>query len=79
MDRGIRVSRRVDDADHLLDEDDAAPAHGGPDQTTYDEVRQMYYQNPKFGFFFLELVAERLMRDAQRTSPAWRSATPQRP
>ena len=33
---------------------------------TYDEVRQMYYQNPKFGFFFLELVAERLMRDAQR-------------
>ena len=42
---------------------------------TYDEVRQMYYQNPKFGFFFLELVAERLMRDAQRTAPAWRSAT----
>jgi len=33
---------------------------------TYDEVRQMYYQNPKFGFFFLELVAERLMRDAKR-------------
>jgi CRP/FNR family cyclic AMP-dependent transcriptional regulator len=46
---------------------------------TYDEVRQMYYQNPKFGFFFLELVAERLMRDAQRTPPARRSATPQRP
>ena len=34
---------------------------------TYDEVRQMYYQNPKFGFFFLELVAERLTRDAQRS------------
>jgi CRP/FNR family cyclic AMP-dependent transcriptional regulator len=33
---------------------------------SYDEVRQMYYQNPRFGFFFLELVAERLMRDAQR-------------
>ena len=33
---------------------------------TYDEVRQMYYQNPKFGFFFLELAAERLMRDAKR-------------
>lgn len=31
---------------------------------TYDEVRQMYYQNPKFGFFFLQLAAERLMRDA---------------
>ncbi|OUM04059.1 Crp/Fnr family transcriptional regulator [Variovorax sp. JS1663] len=35
---------------------------------TYDEVRQMYYQNPRFGFFFLELVAERLMRDVQRTA-----------
>ena len=32
----------------------------------YDEVRQMYFQNPRFGFFFLELVAERLMRDANR-------------
>jgi CRP/FNR family cyclic AMP-dependent transcriptional regulator len=31
---------------------------------TYDEVRQLYFQNPKFGFFFLELAAERLMRDA---------------
>ena len=30
----------------------------------YDEVRQMYCQNLEFGFFFLELVAERLMRDA---------------
>jgi CRP/FNR family cyclic AMP-dependent transcriptional regulator len=35
---------------------------------TYDEVRQMYYQNPRFGFFFLELVAERLMRDATRAT-----------
>ena len=35
---------------------------------TYDEVRQMYYQNPRFGFFFLELVAERLMRDAMRAT-----------
>ena len=37
-------------------------------QITYDEVRQLYFQNPKFGFFFLELVAERLMRDANRSS-----------
>lgn len=36
---------------------------------TYDEVRQMYYQNPRFGFFFLELVAERLMRDARQAKP----------
>ncbi len=33
---------------------------------TYDEVRQMYFQNPAFGFYFLELVAERLSRDATR-------------
>ena len=35
-------------------------------QINYDEVRQMYFQNPRFGFYFLELVAERLMRDANR-------------
>ena len=35
---------------------------------TYDEIRQMYYQNPQFGIFFLELVAERLMRDAERAT-----------
>jgi CRP/FNR family cyclic AMP-dependent transcriptional regulator len=37
---------------------------------TYDEVRQMYFQNPRFGFFFLELVAERLTRDAERKDAA---------
>lgn len=40
---------------------------------TYDEVRQMYYQNPKFGFFFLELAAERLMRDVARITEASRT------
>lgn len=35
---------------------------------TYDEVRQMYFQNPAFGFYFLELAAERLTRDAQRAA-----------
>jgi hypothetical protein len=39
-------------------------------QINYDEVRQMYFQNPRFGFFFLELVAERLMRDANRMTLA---------
>ena len=36
-------------------------------QITYDEVRQLYFQNPKFGFFFLQLAAERLMRDANHS------------
>jgi CRP/FNR family cyclic AMP-dependent transcriptional regulator len=35
---------------------------------TYDEIRQLYFQNPKFGFFFLELVAARLTRDARRSA-----------
>ena len=39
-------------------------------QITYDEVRQLYFQNPKFGFFFLQLAAERLMRDANRVGEA---------
>jgi CRP-like cAMP-binding protein len=37
-------------------------------QITYDEVRQLYFQNPKFGFYFLALAAERLTRDANRSS-----------
>ncbi|MGY0194133.1 Crp/Fnr family transcriptional regulator [Leptothrix sp. BB-4] len=37
---------------------------------THDEVRQMYFQNPRFGFFFLERVAERLSRDARRVAQA---------
>jgi hypothetical protein len=40
---------------------------------SYDEVRQMYFQNPSFGFYFLELVAKRLLRDASRL-PAPRQA-----
>ena len=40
---------------------------------TYTEARQMYFQNPSFGFYFLELAAERLMRDAARqAAPAGR-------
>ena len=42
---------------------------------TYDEVRQMYFQNPKFGFFLLELVAERLIRDADRMANDSRKQT----
>ncbi len=42
---------------------------------TYDEVRQMYYQDPKFGFFLLELVAERLISDADRMANDSRKQT----
>jgi hypothetical protein len=29
-------------------------------------VKQLYFQNPKFGFYFLDLIAQRLFRDIQR-------------
>jgi hypothetical protein len=32
----------------------------------YAQVKQLYFQNPKFGFYFLDLIAQRLFRDIQR-------------
>ncbi|NBJ09859.1 Crp/Fnr family transcriptional regulator [Microvirga arsenatis] len=33
---------------------------------SYDEVRQLYFQNPQFGFYFLRLSSERLFHNMQR-------------
>lgn len=33
---------------------------------SYKSVEQLYFQNPKFGFFFLRLASERLFRDVER-------------
>jgi CRP-like cAMP-binding protein len=32
----------------------------------YDQVRQLYFQNPTFGFFFLRLISQRLFADIER-------------
>lgn len=32
----------------------------------YDQVRQLCFQNPTFGFFFLRLVSQRLLDDIER-------------
>ncbi|WP_457094480.1 Crp/Fnr family transcriptional regulator [Microvirga sp. P5_D2] len=32
---------------------------------SYDEVRQLYFQNPEFGFYFLRLTSERLFKNMQ--------------
>lgn len=32
----------------------------------YDEVRALYFENPQFGFYFLQLAAGRLMEDKAR-------------
>jgi CRP/FNR family cyclic AMP-dependent transcriptional regulator len=33
---------------------------------SYDEVRQLYFQNPEFGFYFLRLTSERLFQNMER-------------
>jgi hypothetical protein len=33
---------------------------------TYDQVRELYFENPEFGFYFLRLVGERLLQDLRR-------------
>ncbi len=33
---------------------------------SYDEVRQLYFQNPEFGFYFLRLTSERLFHNMGR-------------
>jgi CRP/FNR family transcriptional regulator, cyclic AMP receptor protein len=35
-------------------------------QITYDQVRQLYYQNPQFGFYFLQLSTRRLFQNIAR-------------
>jgi CRP-like cAMP-binding protein len=42
----------------------------------FDEVRQLYFQNPKFGFFFLQLASRRLLQDAQAPGTHARADTP---
>jgi CRP-like cAMP-binding protein len=32
----------------------------------YDEVRALYFENPRFGFYFLQLASGRLLRDKAR-------------
>ena len=32
---------------------------------SYSDVKQLYYQNPEFGFYFLKLTSERLFQSAQ--------------
>jgi len=35
-------------------------------EITYGQVRQLYFQNPKFGFYFLELTSRRLFENIAR-------------
>ena len=33
---------------------------------TYDKVRELYFQNPSFGYYFLRLASERLLQNVER-------------
>jgi CRP/FNR family transcriptional regulator, cyclic AMP receptor protein len=35
-------------------------------EITYGQMRQLYFQNPKFGFYFLELISRRLFENIAR-------------
>jgi hypothetical protein len=37
---------------------------------TYDKVRELYFQNPEFGFYFLKLASERLLDNVARLEKA---------
>ena len=36
---------------------------------TYSDVKQLYYQNPEFGFYFLKLTSERLFQSVSGEAP----------
>jgi CRP/FNR family cyclic AMP-dependent transcriptional regulator len=33
---------------------------------SYDKVRELYFQNPSFGFYFLRVASERLLQNVNR-------------
>lgn len=37
---------------------------------SYDKVRELYFQNPSFGFYFLRLASERLLQNVDRMERA---------
>ena len=39
---------------------------GSAGSVTYKDIQQLYYQNPKFGFFFLRLISDRLFENLER-------------
>ena len=43
---------------------------------TYDQVRQLYFQNPKFGFYFLQLTTRRLFENLTRLEDELASSRP---
>ncbi|HEY4170793.1 MAG TPA: cyclic nucleotide-binding domain-containing protein [Reyranella sp.] len=45
-------------------------------KVTYSDFEQLYFQNPKFGFYFLRLVSERLLSNAESAAAGKAIASP---
>jgi CRP/FNR family transcriptional regulator, cyclic AMP receptor protein len=43
---------------------------------SYDSVRQLFFQNPKFGFYFMRLATQRLFNNVGRLERALEQRTP---
>jgi CRP-like cAMP-binding protein len=41
----------------------------------YPQIRQLYFQNPTFGFYFLQLISSRLFKDIEKLEGALARAT----
>jgi CRP-like cAMP-binding protein len=39
---------------------------GRASRVSYDDLKQLYFQNPQFGFAFLRLISERLFQNIER-------------
>jgi CRP/FNR family cyclic AMP-dependent transcriptional regulator len=46
---------------------------------TYDQVRQLFFQNPKFGYYFMQLSARRLFENLKRTQSEIETLRAKRP
>jgi hypothetical protein len=46
---------------------------------TYDHVKELYFQNPEFGFRFLQLTSQRLFKDIERLQDALASSGQSQP
>lgn len=53
----------------------ACVADGDMLTISYSQVKQLYFQNPKFGFYFLQLVGERLFSDINRLEAGYAKAS----
>jgi hypothetical protein len=51
-------------------------ADGDALSITYEQVEQLYYQNPTFGFYFLRLATERLFENLNRLQTELEAAKP---